>query len=536
MTIHRALQGNRCWLTRGLLMALLVGAGAEAVAREIEANVVSVVDGDTLTGVVKGQPVTVELKHVDAPELAQPFGREARAYLVERLAKSGKIFLEVAKQDDNKKSFKALVYDAQGKCLNFELLKNGLAWYVGSREATKETYYIYLQEKRARTERLGLWSQKSPEAPWAWVARQKTAATTAKLAVTATEERKPQKAAQTETHVAVQRSTENAPVKTPEQKAAATSTVRTATARSADTQPVPPAGATPRNAQDRTAVAVAEAGAAEQGPAESVAVSTAPEPRSLVGGDSRAPAVTKTATPDRFWAGLGTSLTIVVAIALLLVVTITTLPGRLLSTLRALQLERKVGRRTLIPFVIVGAVANADDSLKTAELEAIGRFCDYLALDETDRGRAMEIVRTSKADLATLKCLLNRYLAKSGGNRDLIEAMLLVCFVVASADGIFSAEEQIYLALVCGCCGIEYENYAEKFMPEGGNSALETLGIEPQATPQEQDSKMRHLQRAYNPAALRKLGLTAGELAFALDRYRAIEEAIAAVRKQRLSP
>lgn len=44
-------------------------------------RVTRVVDGDTLMVLESGRPVTLHLRGVDAPGLAQPFGRQARAFL-----------------------------------------------------------------------------------------------------------------------------------------------------------------------------------------------------------------------------------------------------------------------------------------------------------------------------------------------------------------------------------------------------------------------------------------------------------------------
>ncbi|MFN8895336.1 MAG: thermonuclease family protein, partial [Betaproteobacteria bacterium] len=74
-------------LAVSLLVVALAGAAqpAEAQTRQRPAQgqqglVVAVTDGDTLTlRLPDGQPVTVRLRDIDAPEICQPWGPEAKA-------------------------------------------------------------------------------------------------------------------------------------------------------------------------------------------------------------------------------------------------------------------------------------------------------------------------------------------------------------------------------------------------------------------------------------------------------------------------
>lgn len=64
------------------LLLLLVVTGLPATAETLSGKVVGVHDGDTLTLLVAGnRPVKVRLAGMDAPELNQPYGQQAKQAL-----------------------------------------------------------------------------------------------------------------------------------------------------------------------------------------------------------------------------------------------------------------------------------------------------------------------------------------------------------------------------------------------------------------------------------------------------------------------
>ena len=63
------------------LCAALLYTGGAAHGVEFSGKVIAVLDGDTLLVLQENNPVKVRLAGIDAPELAQPFGEEARQSL-----------------------------------------------------------------------------------------------------------------------------------------------------------------------------------------------------------------------------------------------------------------------------------------------------------------------------------------------------------------------------------------------------------------------------------------------------------------------
>lgn len=132
-----------------------------AKEQQIWCQVVGVSDGDTLTCLHQKRPFKVRLIHIDAPELAQPFGQRAKQAL-SALAYRQEVRLQVQRYDKYQRLL-AVVYNKQGKNLNLQLVKQGMAWaYYQS-----QPEYVKAQQ-RAQASRIGLWQDSQPIEPYQW--------------------------------------------------------------------------------------------------------------------------------------------------------------------------------------------------------------------------------------------------------------------------------------------------------------------------------------------------------------------------------
>jgi endonuclease YncB( thermonuclease family) len=124
----------RPWLAC-LLLALLptlpVSAAKLAPARPLEGVVTHVTDGDSLWFTPAGQPaIEVRLRDIDAPELCQPWGDEARRALAElALGRPGQ--LTVSARDPYGRALGAVVVDEVD--LGRRMVEEGNAWSTRSR-------------------------------------------------------------------------------------------------------------------------------------------------------------------------------------------------------------------------------------------------------------------------------------------------------------------------------------------------------------------------------------------------------------------
>jgi len=141
------------------------------------ARVVEVVDGDTLhvrpagAGAAAGQrrPAPVRLYGVDAPEKAQPWGREAKQALSALvLAKD----VELVRVTTDHFGRQVAMVTVDGRDVSAALVEGGHAWafrrYLGRRPGDERFCRL---EYAAREARVGLWSLPPAERDAPWVHR-----------------------------------------------------------------------------------------------------------------------------------------------------------------------------------------------------------------------------------------------------------------------------------------------------------------------------------------------------------------------------
>jgi len=136
-----------------------------AAAEEVfTGKVTSVADGDSVTVLRHGRPVRVRLYGVDAPELGQDYGPRAQK-LAAALADQETVIVRVRDRDRYSRVV-GLVEFADGRVLNREMLKAGLAWWYRKYAPGLDEFKDL--EKKAREAKLGLWREENPMPPWEW--------------------------------------------------------------------------------------------------------------------------------------------------------------------------------------------------------------------------------------------------------------------------------------------------------------------------------------------------------------------------------
>ena len=147
-----------------LLIFPLLFACQAPVKKEAHGKVVKVADGDTFTLLHNNnQQVRVRLHGIDAPERAQDFGNVARQKLSD-LVFNQPVIIEEMDVDRYGRTI-AIVYTADGVCVNEILLKEGLAWHYKEYDDNADWAKM---ENQARKQKMGLWSQPKAVAPWQW--------------------------------------------------------------------------------------------------------------------------------------------------------------------------------------------------------------------------------------------------------------------------------------------------------------------------------------------------------------------------------
>jgi len=135
-------------------------------------RVVSVTDGDTFKAKIQGVVMNFRMADIDAPEMDQPFGSEARSMLTAALEGKDVVMLRVDNDPYSRLVVQVWIANLH---INREVMARGAAWF--DREYAHGDC-LYVVENEARDAKRGLWAlplEKRIE-PWIWRQRKRGAA------------------------------------------------------------------------------------------------------------------------------------------------------------------------------------------------------------------------------------------------------------------------------------------------------------------------------------------------------------------------
>lgn len=143
-----------------IALALMTMMAMPLVAGDtVTGKVVAVSDGDTFVISHSGRRYVVQLAGIDAPELQQPFGQEARDFLASQLKKQ-KVEVEVLEQ--RKRTLVGKV-TAGDRDMALVMVQEGLAWTADDAPPA-----LIEAASKAKNSREGLWSAAAPTPPWSY--------------------------------------------------------------------------------------------------------------------------------------------------------------------------------------------------------------------------------------------------------------------------------------------------------------------------------------------------------------------------------
>jgi micrococcal nuclease len=144
----------------GTALALAFGATA---AQAQQYRVVGISDGDTVKVLSSDrQQVKCRLHGIDAPESSQPYGQVSKTSLSDMVFGKN-VTVEILDQDQYGRSVCRIILN--GVDVNKVQLQRGLAWHYS--RYSKDVSYAQA-ERAARQQRLGLWADIDPTAPWSF--------------------------------------------------------------------------------------------------------------------------------------------------------------------------------------------------------------------------------------------------------------------------------------------------------------------------------------------------------------------------------
>ena len=140
---------------------------------EFSVQVIGVTDGDTFKGLTSDkQTINFRIYGIDAPETrnggAQPFCQKSKQTLSDLIF--GKTVCVKVQNKDRWGRAVVWVYTPEGEDVSAEMIRTGMAWHF--KKYSGDAQYAEL-ENRARKQKIGLWADTNPVAPWEWRKKQK---------------------------------------------------------------------------------------------------------------------------------------------------------------------------------------------------------------------------------------------------------------------------------------------------------------------------------------------------------------------------
>jgi endonuclease YncB( thermonuclease family) len=140
--------------------ALLLAACA--VQADFSGKVIRIIDGDTVDILVDREPMRIRLAQIDAPEKRQAFGTKSRHALAAMVSQKTATVI-TAGTDRYGRTIGTVLVD--GRDINRAMVGQGMAWVY--RQHLND-FSLIAVETKARENRVGLWADAEPVAPWVW--------------------------------------------------------------------------------------------------------------------------------------------------------------------------------------------------------------------------------------------------------------------------------------------------------------------------------------------------------------------------------
>jgi endonuclease YncB( thermonuclease family) len=142
------------------VLALLMVV-APAMANDFKAEVIRVLDGDTIEVLHDKKPERIRLYGIDCPEKGQAFGQKAKQ-ATSSLLFGKEVRIESHGRDKHRRTL-GTVFDGDLN-VNQELVKEGWCWWFRKFVPKDQTLKQFEQE--AKEARKGLWADPNPVPPW----------------------------------------------------------------------------------------------------------------------------------------------------------------------------------------------------------------------------------------------------------------------------------------------------------------------------------------------------------------------------------
>jgi DnaJ like chaperone protein len=201
-------------------------------------------------------------------------------------------------------------------------------------------------------------------------------------------------------------------------------------------------------------------------------------------------------------------------------------------------------------FSMLAKVVAADGSVSREEEQKIAEFMDRdLQLDPQSRATAVRIFNTALQSPQNFEQLASQFYAQFRGRPEILDLLIDILYRVAAADGsIDRAEEQLIgrAGELFGYSSAKMEAIRRRYVyarsgtggasgttATAGGGYYAVLGVAPSASDEEIKKAYRKLVHEYHPDRIASKGLPEEFNTFAHEKFREIQEAYEAIKKER---
>lgn len=156
------------WLSKIAASCCVLFFSLHVVAEVVSGTVVAVHDGDTITLKTNSEEKKIRLASIDAPELNQAYGAEARNML-KGLVLGKQVQVDFSKKDKYSRLVGKVILNSDD--INLKQVQLGAAWvyreYLKEMPVKERTLYLEA-EAQSKAAAAGLWKEADVVEPWIW--------------------------------------------------------------------------------------------------------------------------------------------------------------------------------------------------------------------------------------------------------------------------------------------------------------------------------------------------------------------------------
>lgn len=187
-------------------------------------------------------------------------------------------------------------------------------------------------------------------------------------------------------------------------------------------------------------------------------------------------------------------------------------------------------------FSMLGKLARADGAPSEKEIASIRRFMEAdLQLNPQSRKAAEGIFRMAQANPQPFEDFARQFYQHFHDRPELLEMMADILVRVAAADGVIQESEDRLIRLAANLFHFSEDILAQiksRHVPQT-NPSYQVLGCSPSDTDETIKSRYRKLARDFHPDTIASKGLPEEFVVFAHEKFREIQEAYEAIKKER---